>query len=422
MKKISIFFLGIIVLVLSSCMYQVGNPSEPNNPNNPDNPGISTDYGKLYSGAFNSMGTVISFQMYAKSQNEANNIFNGLKEIYKTYDEISDDGFDVWFGQDNSSELAQLNLKRELEVSSELKELLEFAILMQGETNGYFNPFMGTLNHEWKEYLEKGSMGAALKPSEHEVAFFLNEANNTSLEIDGNVVKIVGDGNIDLGGVAKGYATNKAYEYLESMGVRYYLLNAGNSNILLGEKPEVINYNVGVSYIYGYPNPNTNLSVKDGVIYIDEINTNIKANSNARLLVGVEEAYNISYSDCDYYFNTNDSTLYQITKDSFKAIYQAVLTTISGANTGVCTSSPSEQHYFDGEMMVHHLVNPKTGYPADIRDSVTILGLDSGRLDAYSTAIFSMSDEEAKAFMAEQEIKGLFSKNGKITYQSEGIL
>lgn len=409
MRKLFITLLGLVCL-LTGCMYDTNNPS--------DKP---TDYGKLYSGAFNSMGTAISFQMYASSQTEANKIFDGIKNIYNTYDKISDDGFDVWFGQDDSSELAQLNKNRELEVSNELKELLEFSVLMQEETNGYFNPFMGNLNHEWKEYLEKGPMGAALKPTDTEVKFYLNEANNTSLAIEGNKVIVNGDGNIDLGGVAKGYATNKAYEYLKQNNVKYYLLNAGSSNILLGEKPEVKDYNVGISYVYGYPNENPKLEVKDGTIYIDEINTNVKASNNAKILVGKDDILDVDPAGNDYYFNMANATLYEFTSDYFKAVYQAVLTTISESNIGVCTSSPSEQHYYDGDMMVHHLINPKTGYPADIRDSVTILGSDSGRLDAYSTAIFSMSDEEAISFLKEKQIKGIFSKEGKIVYKSEGI-
>lgn len=414
MRKVLLVFLSLITL-LTGCMYDT------NNPNNPGDIGNSSDYGKLYSGSFRAMGTVISFQMYSKSEAEANKIFDGLKEIYATYDAISDDGYDAWYGQDNSSELAQLNLKRSLEVSSELVELLEFAVLMQEETSGYFNPFMGNLNHEWKEYLEKGPYGMSVKPSEGEVLFYLNEANNTSLTISDNQITINGEGNIDLGGVAKGYATNKAYEYLDDMGVKYYLLNAGSSNILLGEKPEVKNYNVGISYVYGYPNQEPKLEIKAGTIHLDGIDTQVKASSDARFYVGTEDVYDVGYDKCDYYFNLNDACLYQITKENFSLLYQAVLTTISASDTGVCTSSPAEQHYDDGEMLVHHLINPKTGYPAAIRDSVTILGLDSGRLDAYSTAIFSMSEAEALAFMKEHNLKGLFSKAGEIIYQSEGL-
>ncbi|MDE7161634.1 MAG: FAD:protein FMN transferase, partial [Anaeroplasmataceae bacterium] len=60
--------------------------------------------------------------------------------------------------------------------------------------------------------------------------------NNTSIEFDGLHAKLMGEGNIDLGGIAKGYATSKVQEYLASISCTRYLLNAGSSNIVLGNK------------------------------------------------------------------------------------------------------------------------------------------------------------------------------------------
>ncbi|MDE6660512.1 MAG: FAD:protein FMN transferase, partial [Anaeroplasmataceae bacterium] len=125
----------------------------------------------------------------------------------------------------------ELNKKREAELNEELKEMLEFSIEMMEETEGYFNPFIGRLSHLWKESLAEGKL-VEDKIIQEELLIM----NETTLELDGSHAKLIGDGNLDLGGVAKGYATSRAQEYLDSIDCHSYLLNAGSSNIVLGNK------------------------------------------------------------------------------------------------------------------------------------------------------------------------------------------
>ena len=79
---------------------------------------------------------------------------------------------------------------------------------------------------------------------------------------DNNVIQKIGDAEIDLGGIAKGYALDKAYEYLKEKEIKNYLINAGNSSILLGEKNTDDGYfTVGLNDI-----ENAYLKLKDCVI------------------------------------------------------------------------------------------------------------------------------------------------------------
>ena len=73
--------------------------------------------------------------------------------------------------------------------------------------------------------------------SEITIASELSKMNSTSLVFkENNVVQRVGEATIDLGGIAKGYALDKVQEYLASQNEKHYLVNAGYSSILLGEK------------------------------------------------------------------------------------------------------------------------------------------------------------------------------------------
>ena len=51
--------------------------------------------------------------------------------------------------------------------------------------------------------------------------------------------------NIDLGGVSKGYTTQKVGAYLESVGIKYYLINAGG-NVLAGSSYNKPYYKIGI--------------------------------------------------------------------------------------------------------------------------------------------------------------------------------
>ncbi|MDE5856096.1 MAG: FAD:protein FMN transferase, partial [Anaeroplasmataceae bacterium] len=174
---------------------------------------------------FYAMDTFISLTFY--NVKESKDIAKEVENIYLTYENVADD-FQEGRKETN---VYDLNLKREADITKELKEMLEFSVEMLKDTNGYFNPFIGRLSHLWKESLEKGKL-----VEDGVIQEELSIMNETSLELDGLHAKLVGKGNLDLGGVAKGYATSKAKEYLDSIECHSYLLNAGSSNIVLGNK------------------------------------------------------------------------------------------------------------------------------------------------------------------------------------------
>lgn len=184
-----------------------------------------TNQEKIDRYTFFAMDTVIQLAFY--NEDNSQEYAKEVEEIYLKYDAVSDD-FQKGLQEVN---VYDLNDKRIVEVNDELKELLEFSLKMQKDTNGYFNPFIGRLSHLWKDALSKGELV--------EEAMVLEEKaimDETFLKIEGNRVELIGDGNVDLGGVAKGYATSKVKEYLDSVECTRYMLDAGASNIVLGNK------------------------------------------------------------------------------------------------------------------------------------------------------------------------------------------
>lgn len=152
---------------------------------------------------------------------------NEIKELIRYYDSISDN----YVSHDNN--LYQINTtNEEVKISPELYDLLKtsFSVNQLGAT--YFNPLCGSLSKKWKNALSENKI-----LSEEEISNELLKMNNTKLLFKENyVVQRIGEAEIDLGGIAKGYALDKVKEYLLDKDIKQYLVDAASSSILLGEK------------------------------------------------------------------------------------------------------------------------------------------------------------------------------------------
>ena len=158
-----------------------------------------------------------------------------IKDIFKKVDKYSDN-----YNSHNNQSIKDLNDHREIELNDELKPIIEAALDIKEDTNGYYNPLIGRLSKLWKNAIKNEQI-----VDDSIVADELEIMNNSEIVIDGNNVKIIGDADVDLGGIAKGYATEKVHQYFIDNNITEYLIDAGESNILVGTRKK--GYNVGFS-------------------------------------------------------------------------------------------------------------------------------------------------------------------------------
>lgn len=277
------------------------------------------------------MDTLINIKVYNINEKKANEAFANVESIYKKYHEITN-------FYDENSELYKINnTNYEVNISNELKDLIDLGLTWYNKSNGLFNINIGLLSKTWHDFRET-------KIFPNKLDYDIDISN---VKLNGNAIK--GNFNIDLGGIVKGYVTEMAGNYLESVGIDHYIINAGG-NVKVGKSNKGY-YNIGIS------SPE-----KNEVFYI-----------------------------------------------------------IKDEDISVVTSGGYERFYEYEGVLYHHIIDPKTKYPANYMKSVTVIGDDSSLCDLLSTTLFLMSVEEGIDFIKDYDVSAIWYTNNNEIIKSEGF-
>jgi thiamine biosynthesis lipoprotein len=132
-------------------------------------------------------------------------------------------------------------------VSPETYGLIEDAVELSAYTGGTFDPALGGVTSLWKT---DGSFGRLPERAEIEAAIKGAGSANVALE-SGDVVKLTDKRTrLDLGGIAKGYACEKAADFLKAKGAKSALLDFGGNILAFGRKADGGEWMVGIKAPY----------------------------------------------------------------------------------------------------------------------------------------------------------------------------
>ena len=152
---------------------------------------------------------------------------NDIENIFSYYDKISDN----YKQRDVNNVYLVNNTNDDVLVDETLYSMLQKSFALKEEIR-YFNPLCGSLAKKWKESLKSSQI-----LDEATIQSELNKMNNSSVLFkDNNLIQRLGEAEIDLGAVAKGFALDEVKKYLDSKSFSKYLINSGYSSILLGQK------------------------------------------------------------------------------------------------------------------------------------------------------------------------------------------
>lgn len=194
---------------------------------------------ETYSGDFFAMDTYIRYQLLTEDKALAE---AGMDKVEETFLEI-----DRLTNRFQESELSAVNKNAGLasvKVSKELFEIVETALKWSDKTDGAFNILIGSVMDMWGFGSEKPTV-----PTEEELAEALSKTDYHKIMLDAeqSTLFLPEKGMVmDLGGVAKGYATDKAVEALKELGIENAIINAGGNIYALGSKDGKMPWKVGV--------------------------------------------------------------------------------------------------------------------------------------------------------------------------------
>ena len=173
-------------------------------------------------------------------EERANAVFGVLAEYHAL--------FDIYYEHSGVTNLKMLNQNaggEPMKVDSKLIDFLLYAKELYTLTGGEMNIMMGSVLSLWHDAREGGSS----IPSEEALSEAALHTSIDLLEIDveNQTVRISDPkASIDVGALGKGYATERAAEYLESIGATSYVLNIGGNIRIIGTKPDGSGWKTGI--------------------------------------------------------------------------------------------------------------------------------------------------------------------------------
>ncbi len=148
-------------------------------------------------------------------------ILNGALSLCENYEKL-------FSRTKEESDIYKINNSQDfVEVNKEtvflIKKAVEYSVLTEGKFDITICPVSSLYD-----------FNSASLPEPSQIKENLKKVDYKKIEIEGNKVKI-GDGMIDLGGIAKGYIADKTVEYFKSKGVKRANVNIGGNVYIYGE-------------------------------------------------------------------------------------------------------------------------------------------------------------------------------------------
>jgi len=275
-------------------------------------------------------GTVINITLLDIDEKTATEAFRFMREDLQ----LMHKAWHPWepgaLGRVNSM-LAQTG---EFSAGPSVIDLLHLAKELEIKSHHLFNPAIGKLVALWGFHAHKQP---GILPSDNAIKELVKQ--NPTLEnitIKGVRVNNTNPAvKVDFGGIAKGYAIDRLLTYLKQQGIHNALINTGGDLKVIGKHGKRA----------------WKIAIRDPRVAASRQLNNKSTAKNPGVLATLE------LKDNEAAFTSGDYERYFKNKKN------------------------NDQHF-------HHIIDPRTGYPAEGTQSVTVLHQDAATADAAATALF----------------------------------
>ena len=189
-------------------------------------------------------GYEYSVEVFNKNTDEIERLLKEYHELYDIYNSYS--------GINNVHTINEMAGIEPVKVDKRIIDLLDYSREMYTLTRGKTDITYGSVFKIWHQHREYGNNSPndatlptdeALRSAAEHVGFdkiLIDRENSTVFITDSEV-------SIDLGAIAKGYATEQISRHLENKGVTGYALNIGGNIRVIGNKPDGSKWTAAVS-------------------------------------------------------------------------------------------------------------------------------------------------------------------------------
>ena len=249
-----------------------------------------------------------------------------------------------------SGDIYALNRDHKADFQADSLALLNRALEVSASTDGIFDCTIEPVMEAWGFTTQNYRV-----PEENALNELLSHVDYRQVQVDGNTVSIPDDVQIDLGGIAKGFTSDRMMQVFADSGVTSGIISLGGNVQALGCKPD-----------------------------------------GSRWRVAVQDPEN--------------------SEDNFAVV--------EIEDEAVITSGGYQRYFEQDGTTYHHIIDPRTGYPADSGIiSSTIISHDGTLADGLSTSLFIMGVDDALDYWrahSDEFDAILMDENGTV-YVTDGI-
>ena len=298
-------------------------------------------YIKFSGNFFDTFDTITQVVGYSQTKDEfevyMTKIHNRMLELHKLFDK-----YNTYEGINNIKTINDNAGKNPVKVDKEIIDLILFSKSMYENTGRKTNIAMGAVLKIWSEYRDEAELhpeDAKIPPMKDLIA--ANEhtsINKVIVDVENSTVYLEDPlMSLDVGAVAKGFATEILAEEIQKEGFISGIISAGGNIRTIG-KP----------------------------------------------LNGTRERWGIGIQNPDNVVTNEGSN---------------VLETVFIKDTSVVSSGDYQRYYMVGDKVMHHIIDPKTLMPGDYYRAVSVISKNSARADFLSTTIFLLPYEESRTLV-----------------------
>ena len=215
---------------------------------------------------------LISCKNSIKQQRNSGGVFGTTYSIIYDSNEDFQEEFEQIFNDINhsmstyipNSIISEVNNNKTIKIDSHFKRVFETSKQVFDETNGRFDPTIGTVVNAW----DFGPEGKIEQLDSVKIKDLMQSVGLNKVSVEGFLITKPSATKIDFNAIAKGYGVDQIGYFLDSKNVSNYLVEIGGEIVCKG-----INSSKGTPWKIGIQNPN----VESDIPFLNSVELNNKA-------------------------------------------------------------------------------------------------------------------------------------------------